>query len=123
MINLNPKKIFLILTIILLLFVIVIGFIVIYELHDVPGDPDEILSRFKLGSKIDSLPINEKEVFFRLKSNDKFENMNIIIRGYEHPEKYLEENQELILIGIGEYIVYLYFDDKGILIDKEIVGS
>lgn len=123
MIGSKAKKILLIFTSIVFLSILIFLFLVIYELSDIIEDPDKILSQYKLGSDMKSLQINEKEILFQLKTDDKIWNINIIIRGYEHPDKYLEKNQELILIGKGEYILYLYFDEKGILIDKEIVGS
>jgi hypothetical protein len=100
-------------------------FIFFFSFCNINEESKKILSEYKLGIEINSIPIKKYDVLFEFEvdSNSKIEDINIIKNGYAHPKKYLKKNQKLVMVFKGEYIVYLYFNEEGKLVDKEIVGS
>ena len=96
-----------------------------HEMSDTINESDRILSQYTIGSSLDSLRISEDQIIFRLENKRGWNaaDMNVVLKGYGQPKKFVRNNHTLLLLGRGEYAVYLYFDIGDKLVDKEIVGT
>lgn len=95
------------------------------EIYNMVNEPNRILSLYTIGDKFESLNINESKIIFQFENHKEWNNsdMNIILKGYSLPKKFIKNNQKVIIVDKGEYAVYLYFNFKNVLVDKEIVGT
>jgi len=81
----------------------------------------EILSKYQIGDSKKSILEKEKPeyIFMDLRGPRKI-HKEYLLPGYGKPSRSLKEGESVIILTDG---VYLYFDDRDILIYKERVGS
>jgi len=89
-----------------------------YELID---DPNKILARYTIGSKLTD--VKNSNVKILQEYDGPLEPSQFAITGYSLPKRGLNNGEKLLVIDQGEWIVYLYYDSKSILIYKSISGS
>jgi hypothetical protein len=89
------------------------------------SEPKSILSKYTIGSRFKAIPLKKSDILidFAYKRGIDSSDINLILKGYAQPKKFLKSNQRLIIVDHGEYAVYLYFDDNNKLVDKEILGT
>jgi len=86
------------------------------------AEASRILSQYPIGSLLNSIEIEPSTIIVQLE-NKRGWPLKVVVGGYGEPDKFVAYPHTLVLVDLGENIVYLYFDEEGKLREKQLVGS
>jgi len=91
------------------------------EYFGIISNPKRLLNTYVIGENRNNINISINEIYTEIKGPKGIN--DISIKGYSKPNYILDNNQYLVILDKGDYMIYLYFNNKDVLIHKEALGS